>query len=283
VIGSLTVAWVAIALSPADLQNQLVQFLTVTAAAALLATVGALDDIRSLSATTRLVAQFLAVAAVVAAVPQELRMLPQVPWVVERAALVVGGVWLVNLVNFMDGIDWMTVAELVPITGAFVLLGIFGTIGLLPAVAAAALLGAILGFAPFNKPVARLFLGDVGSLPIGLLLGWLLLQLAAIGHLAAAVILPLYYLADATITLIWRIARREPFWQPHRTHFYQRANNAGFSVREIIIRVFIVNVTLAALALMTVAAPGWVWSVIALGTGVAITSALLVILALGKR
>jgi hypothetical protein len=52
VIGSLTVAWVAIALSPADLQDQLVQFLTVTAAAGLPATVGALDDIRSLSVTT---------------------------------------------------------------------------------------------------------------------------------------------------------------------------------------------------------------------------------------
>ena len=76
---------------------------------------------------------------------------------------------------------------------------------LLPAVVAAALLGAIVGFAPFNKPVARLFLGDVGSLPMGLLLGWLLLQLAGEGHVAAAVILPLYYLLDATITLARRL------------------------------------------------------------------------------
>ncbi len=51
----------------------------------------------------------------------------------------------------------------------------------------------MLGFAPFNRPVARLFLGDVGSLPIGLLLGWLLLLLAGSGHLAAALLLPLYY------------------------------------------------------------------------------------------
>jgi UDP-N-acetylmuramyl pentapeptide phosphotransferase/UDP-N-acetylglucosamine-1-phosphate transferase len=283
VLATLTVAWVAIALSPAGLQNQTIQFLTVTASAAFLAGVGAIDDIRSLSAMLRLVAQCVAVGAVIAALPHELQILPQVPWLLERACLVLAGVWLVNLVNFMDGIDWMTVAELVPMSAAFVLLGVTGTIGALPALTAAALLGAILGFAPFNKPVARLFLGDVGSLPIGLLLGWLLLQLAVSGHFAAAIILPLYYLADATITLIRRIAKHEPFWQPHRTHFYQRANKAGLSVRQIIARVFTVNVALAALALMTVAAATPTWSVIGLGAGVAITAGLLFNLARGKR
>ena len=111
------------------------------------------------------------------------------------------GVWFVNLVNFMDGIDWMTVAEAVPITAAIVVLGLAGVVPPLATLVALALLGAILGFAPFNRPVARLFLGDVGSLPVGLVLGWLLLLLAVSGHLAAALLLPLYYLADATITL----------------------------------------------------------------------------------
>ena len=107
----------------------------------------------------------------------------------------------------------------------------------LPALLASALLGAMIGFAPFNRPVARLFLGDVGSLPIGLLLGWLLLHSPARGHLAAALILPLYYLADATVTLARRIARGEPFWQAHRTHFYQRATDNGFTVPEIVTHV----------------------------------------------
>ena len=52
----------------------------------------------------------------------------------------------------------------------------------------------MLGFAPFNRPVAKIFLGDVGSLPIGLLLGWCLLQLAYHQQFAAALLLPLYYL-----------------------------------------------------------------------------------------
>ena len=104
------------------------------------------------------------------------------------------GVWFVNLVNFMDGIDWMTVAEAVPITAAIVVLGLAGIVTPLAMLVALALLGAILGFAPFNRPVARLFLGDVGSLPIGLMLGWLLLdsrhRRPARGGAAAAALLP---------------------------------------------------------------------------------------------
>ena len=220
--------------------------------------------------------QCVAVGTVIAALPGELQVVPQVPWWIERAGLFLGGVWLVNLVNFMDGVDWMTVAEFVPVTGALVLLGLSGTIGLLPSLVAAALLGAMIGFAPFNKPVARLFLGDVGSLPIGLLLGWLLLQLAAKGHLAAALILPLYYLADATITLACRIARGEPIWQAHRTHFYQRATDNGFSVTAIVTRVLLVNLALAALAAMTVAAHAALVSLAALAVSIAVVSGLLV-------
>ena len=150
-----------------------------------------------------------------------------------------------------------------------------GVIGPLPSLVASALLGAALGFAPFNKPVARLFLGDVGSLPIGLLLGWLLLQLAASGHLAAALILPLYYLADATITLARRVAKGEPFWQAHRTHFYQRATDNGFTVPQIVARVFLVNLGLVAIALVTVTADGGVVSVLALATSTALVAWLL--------
>src|SRR5206468_1733735 len=92
------------------------------------------------------------------------------------------------------------------------------------------LAGAVLGFAPFNRPVATLFLGDVGSLPIGLLLFWLLIQLAGSGHLAAALLLPLYYLADTMITLVRRMAAGERIVLAHRSHFYQRATNGGYSV-----------------------------------------------------
>jgi UDP-N-acetylmuramyl pentapeptide phosphotransferase/UDP-N-acetylglucosamine-1-phosphate transferase len=221
-------------------------------AAILLAVVGAVDDIRMLEAVPRLVLQAVAVAIIVAALPSELRIVPALPWWLERALLLAGGIWFVNLVNFMDGIDWMTVVEVVPLAGA---LAAFGLLGALPANAtllALALCGATIGFAPFNRPVARLFLGDVGSLPIGLISGWLLIRLGE-HHLAAAILLPLYYLADATITLLRRSVRGEPLMQAHRQHFYQQAVDGAFSVQGVVTRVFMLNLVLIALAAVCIA------------------------------
>jgi UDP-N-acetylmuramyl pentapeptide phosphotransferase/UDP-N-acetylglucosamine-1-phosphate transferase len=232
---------------------------SLAAAVALLAVTGALDDIFHVPVVYRLPLQFVAVGMVLAMLPVEARVVPLLPWWLERAALLIGGVYFVNLVNFMDGIDWMTVAEVVPVTGALALLTFTGALTPRDGLIAVALFGAIIGFAPFNRPVAKLFLGDVGSLPIGLLLFWLLLQLATRGHLTAALLLPLYYVADATITLARRIANGEMITQAHRTHFYQRATNVGFSVPAIVTRVFAVNVALAALAIGSVsAASRWI-------------------------
>ena len=141
-------------------------------------------------------------------------------------------------------------------TAGIALLGIAVGLPAEAVVTALALCGSMIGFAPFNRPVARLFLGDVGSLALGLLAGWMLVLLAAQGHLAAALLLPLYYLADATLTLLRRALRGEPFWQAHRGHFYQRATDAGFSVPAIVGRVFAVNLALAVLAGVTVRFPG---------------------------
>ena len=261
----------------------LLEIATVFSATLLIALVGAADDIRTIEVAPRLLLQAIAVAAVIAALPADATAIPYLPWWVERFALLVAGVWFLNLVNFMDGIDWMTVAEIVPVTGAIVVLGLCGAIEPLPAMVAAALLGAILGFAPFNKPVARLFLGDVGSLPIGLLLGWLLPRIAQSGHVAAAVILPLYYMADATLTLAGRIARGDEFWRAHRTHFYQRATDNGFTTAGIVSRVFMVNLALLVLALLTVMAGNVLVSMLSITAAAAIVGWLLAAFARGKR
>jgi UDP-N-acetylmuramyl pentapeptide phosphotransferase/UDP-N-acetylglucosamine-1-phosphate transferase len=252
------------------------------AAVLLLAVTGACDDIIHLPVTPRFLAQFVAVAIVLAMLPPEARVVPLLPWWIERAVLLVVGTYAVNIVNFMDGLDWMTAAEVVPVTAGLWLLALWGALPSSDAVVAVALLGAMIGFAPFNRPVAKLFLGDVGSLPIGLLVFWLLLHLATSGHLAAALLLPLYYLADATITLMQRLARGENVLRAHRTHFYQRATDRGFSVIEIVTRVLVVNVELAALALATVIdRAAWV-QIGALALGLATVAALLSRLARGK-
>ena len=216
-----------------------------------LAAIGVTDDIRPLEASPRLLLQTVAVAVMIAALPADLRIVSQLPWWFERILMLLGGLWFVNLVNFMDGIDWMTVAEVIPVTAALALFGFMGALPGSATLVAIALCGAIIGFAPFNRPIARLFLGDVGSLPIGLLLSWLLILLAGNGHLTSAILLPLYYLADATITLMRRMVMGERITQAHRSHFYQKALDNGFSVHQIVGRVFAINVALGCLAAIT--------------------------------
>jgi UDP-N-acetylmuramyl pentapeptide phosphotransferase/UDP-N-acetylglucosamine-1-phosphate transferase len=246
--------------------------LAVVAATVGLAVLGMTDDIRPMRAASRLALQALAVGLVVATLPADLRVVPAAPFVVERVALAFALVWFVNLVNFMDGIDWMSVAEIVPVTAGLAVLAALGALPPFGGLATLALCGAMLGFAPFNRPVARLFLGDVGSLPIGLLTGWLLVLLAGRGHLVAALLLPLYYLADATITLGRRLAKGERLWEAHRTHFYQRALANGFDVGQVIGRVFLTNLVLILLAVITVAVPDPVVAALALAAGVALVA-----------
>jgi UDP-N-acetylmuramyl pentapeptide phosphotransferase/UDP-N-acetylglucosamine-1-phosphate transferase len=254
IVATFAVVWAgALMFGSTFTSSEVGQFAALTAGAALLAMAGAIDDIRPLAPLPRLLLQGIAAAAVIAALPEALRLFPLLPWWGERALLLLAGVWFINLTNFMDGIDLMTVAEVVPIAAAIVVLAAMGKVSWLPAMVALALGGAMLGFAPFNWPVARLFLGDVGSLPIGLVLAWLLLQVAGRGELAAALILPLYYVADATLTLLRRLAAREPVWQAHRTHFYQRALSGGYTVPAIIARVLALNLALAVLAIATAA------------------------------
>jgi UDP-N-acetylmuramyl pentapeptide phosphotransferase/UDP-N-acetylglucosamine-1-phosphate transferase len=245
------------------------------AAVIFIAIVGFVDDVRPIAVVPRLLLQTAAVGAVLLAAPAEMRIVPWLPFAAERAALLVMGLWFVNLVNFMDGLDLMTAAEAVPIAGTLLLFGWFGDYPATPTTIAAALCGAMLGFAPFNRPVAKVFLGDVGSLPIGLLLAWCLLQLAFRGHLAAALLLPLYYLADATLTLLRRMARGEPFWAAHRTHFYQGATDKGFTVSRIVSEVFALNLILASLAAVSIRFDSRTADVLALAAGAIAVAALL--------
>ena len=221
----------------------------VLAAALFIAAVGLADDLRSIHIVPRLALQTVAVAVVLFGIPAELRLVPACPLAVERGLTLLAGLWFVNLVNFMDGLDWMTAAEMVPVTSAIIILGLTGDLPLQVTIVAAALCGAMLGFAPFNRPKAKVFLGDVGSLPIGLLVGWCLLEIACRGQFAAALLLPLYYLSDATLTLLRRMLRREEFWSAHRSHFYQRATDNGLSVMQVVGRVFALNLLLAVLAI----------------------------------
>jgi UDP-N-acetylmuramyl pentapeptide phosphotransferase/UDP-N-acetylglucosamine-1-phosphate transferase len=263
-------------------RDAFVRLLPLGAAVVLLTAIGGIDDVFGTPALPRLVLQVAAVATAMASVPGDLRAVPLVPIAVERGAEILAGLWFVNLFNFMDGMDLMAVSETAPITAGIFLFSLFGAVAPVTGMTALALFGAVLGFAPFNRPVATLFLGDVGSLPIGLTLFWLLLQLAGSGHLAAALLLPLYYLADATGTLLWRIVRRENVLSAHRNHFYQVATVRGLRVSAVVGQVFAVNVVLIGLAAVTIATPSPVIGLAMLALGGMVVAALLATFVRGK-
>ncbi len=175
--------------------------------------------------------------------------------------LVVSGfVWVgfLNFFNFMDGIDGISAVETIAIVAGLALAG--GSLGyalfeLSEVFHILAIGGAMAGFALWNWHPAKIFLGDVGSVPLGFLLGGLLLGLAARGGFEAALILPLYYLADAGLTLCRRIVRGEKFWQAHRSHFYQRAVQRGFSHSRVSLAIALANTLLVICAFWSVTAP----------------------------
>ena len=254
----------------------------VLAAASFLTLLGAIDDRHALCVSWRFIGQGSAALAIVLSLPEEVRILPGLlPLGVERALLVIGTIGLVNAVNFLDGLDWMTVAEVVPITLAVAAMQALGVlpagIGLLSLV----LLGAMLGFAIFNRHPACIFLGDAGSLPIGLCLALMLIYLAD-ANLAAALLLPMYMVADTAITLIRRMINREPFLSAHRSHFYQRAVSGGRSVPEVTTSIFVLGSALALLAVGVSLTNSVALDLIALTLGAAATAATLYWLGRGR-
>ncbi|HWB48751.1 MAG TPA: glycosyltransferase family 4 protein [Stellaceae bacterium] len=270
VIAAIAVAWIAFAvagIAPPPVA-------AVAVAGAGLAAISWLDDLRGLSQGIRLLAQFAAVVAGLWVLPTGLVFQGWLPPGLDAVAAALLWVWFVNLFNFMDGIDGIAASEAAAIAIGVVLLaaGNAGLTGPAAAVAAAAL-----GFLVWNWMPARIFLGDVGSVPLGYVLGYLLYRLALAGKWEAALILPLYFLADATITLLHRLVRGARVWQAHREHFYQRAVQRGLSHAAVVIRVVAADIVLLGCAFAAV--QGWGFG--ALAAAAATVAALLVVLRRG--
>jgi UDP-N-acetylmuramyl pentapeptide phosphotransferase/UDP-N-acetylglucosamine-1-phosphate transferase len=256
--------------------------LVVLGAAIFLMVLGLLDDARALSVWWRFAGQIAAALAIIFVLPDSFRLLPEwFPFWVERALMVFGTVWLVNAFNFLDGLDWMALAQVVPMTLGIAVMQALGIVPPHIGLLALALLGAMLGFAWFNKHPAQIFLGDAGSLPIGLLLAFMLIYVAE-AHLVSALLLSLYTLADATLTLFRRIIDKEPILSAHRTHFYQRAVAQGLRVPQVTARVFLLGLLLMVLAVAAAVAGSLPMDLFCLGLGLLATGLGLHLLARGR-
>lgn len=218
--------------------------LALTAGALVLAVLGFVDDRRGLPPLLRLAVESLVVAAClkVGGLPVVAIELPGLaPAAVGAAGWIVAWLFVVgftNMFNFMDGINGLAGFQALLGAGALAVWAMLAGDDIL-AVAAVLLAGSVLGFLRANFPRARVFMGDVGSLPLGFLLAMGVLRVHAGPDRAGAtpIWLPLLFiwpfLSDATYTLLNRAVHgRHPF-RPHRSHVYQRLVVAGSSHQRV--------------------------------------------------
>lgn len=244
----------------------------VVAATAALAALSLANDRSPVPATLRLLIHLAVAGAYLATLdPTALVFQGLLPFWLDRLAAALALTWMMNLFNFMDGINGIAGAEAVAIAAGYLLIATLTGGTLEHAAIACAIAGASAGFLVWNlRPRALVFMGDVGSVPLGFLTGALMLDLAIRGFWAAALIIPSYFLADATLTLLARLQRGEKIWEPHRSHFYQRAAQGAGSHLAIVARIALANAALIALAAWSIASP---W--IALFTAAVVVIALL--------
>jgi Fuc2NAc and GlcNAc transferase len=204
-------------------------FLAMFGAGALIAALGFLDDHGHIAARWRLLGHFFAAAwalfwlgglPVISVFGMTLA-----PGLVVNVLAAFYLVWLLNLYNFMDGIDGIASVEAICVCiGAAIIYALsgFGTLIWLPVLLACA----VAGFLIWNFPPARIFMGDAGSGFLGIMLGCLSLQAAWISSqfLWVWLILLGVFIVDATVTLIRRLVRGDKVYEAHRSHAYQFAS-----------------------------------------------------------
>ncbi|WP_394005248.1 glycosyltransferase family 4 protein [Luteimonas sp. WGS1318] len=184
----------------------------------LVAGIGWIDDHRPLSAWLRLVVHVVAAALLATGMALSGAALW---WCLCVCVLAVG---LVNVWNFMDGIDGLATTQAMLVVVGALAVGDGGVLALALGLACA-------GFLPFNAPRATIFLGDVGSGSLGYLVACLFAWLpASEPPILLLLALPLSaFLVDAALTLLSRMLRGERWWQPHVQHLYQRLVQRGAS------------------------------------------------------
>jgi Fuc2NAc and GlcNAc transferase len=226
---------------------------------AAVALVGWIDDRVGLSAWVRLLVQVVAASWLVSwlggfdGLDLGTTRVPLGPF--GSALAVLATVWCTNLYNFMDGIDGIAGTEAVSVAtvgGVLLLFGGSTGLGLVAMVTAAA----SAGFLVWNRPPARIFMGDAGAGLLGFLLAGLALAGESHGAVPALVWVLLLgaFVADATIVLLRRMARGERWYSAHRGHLYQRLVQAGWSHARVDRALLGINLGLSVLGVIA-----WRW------------------------
>ena len=234
----------------------------------ILFSISLIDDIKNLSAPSRLLIHFISVAVSIFALKNEIVFFAQkniLPWInfdplvifyLICIALTVLWIWVINLFNFMDGMDGLTCAQVFLLATITNLLAVFGHFSENFQYLSLVLISLFLAFFKFNKPPAKIFLGDVGSIPIGYLTGLILVKaILNNGPLIPIVIALLFYFFDSTITLIIRLTKKKKIMVAHSDHFYQKILRAGQTHHQVLKRIIILFIVLLVLSMLSLIYP----------------------------
>lgn len=278
--------WLAFVVALAWVGGLSLPLLFIIKFASVLALLGWLDDSHSVPIAVRLAVMLAAAAGLLVfyGPVSEVEVLGQPlhhPWLWSVLGLV-AVVWMINLHNFMDGSDGLAAMQAVwsgTVLGGVLYVSGERELGL----AGLSLAGAGLGFLVWNRPPARIFMGDVGSLLVGGMIGLLAYAGAASGVLSIwlSLIVCVVFVVDATATLLLRGLTQGQWYTPHREHAYQRLIRAGWSHAQVLLLYGALNIALvlpalaiairwpwlqAIVALVLVALVGAAWAVVQRGT-----------------
>ena len=239
-----------------------------------IAVLGWFDDRHSLRIRTRIIVQIAIACAMVylLAPSQGINIagyrFDQPDWLL-FVELVVWIVWMTNLFNFMDGIDGLVATQ--STIAAIVLAFWFHQAGAPELVSLnLALAGALAGFSILNWRPARVFLGDIGSLTLGIyfavmgIIGWTVYRLPV----EAFVLLYGVMLCDTSVTLAVRIFKGERWWEAHSSHFYQRLVGLGYNHAQVASLAVVITLCLSIYGSFVIhkVGPGWLWITLGLVT-----------------
>lgn len=160
-----------------------------------------------------------------------------------------------NIYNFMDGIDGITASESIHLSITIMILCVLRYDVIIHSdlvlLIAALILTCSIAFVIYNWHPAHIFIGDVGAISIGMLLGLCLMLIAAsaVKLFVSSIIASMYYLADGGMTILIRLFKGEKIWLPHLNHFFQQAIRKGIPKKKIVIEVIICNYWLMLLAI----------------------------------
>ena len=187
---------------------------------------------------------------------------PLVIFYIICGVLTVLWIWIINLFNFMDGMDGLTCIQVLLLAILTNLLSVFGFLSENFQHLSLVLISLFLAFFKFNRPPAKIFLGDVGSIPVGFITGLILIKaLLNNGPFIPIIIVLMFYFFDSTITLFIRLIKKKKIMQAHSDHFYQKILRAGQTHNQVLKKIIVLLIALLFLSMLSLNYPLFSFSI----------------------